>query len=70
MLNKKRYDEEIQHQALLEAHERCCENCRTKHWGGCQGIRRFFESVNGCKKVLEVYSERFHKLNDWKKGYD
>lgn len=65
----KKDDCEIKHQALLEAYERCCENCRTKHWGGCQGIRRFFDSVNGCKRALEVYSERFHKLNDWNNGY-
>ena len=65
----KKDDWEIKHQAMLEARERCCENCSKKYWEACTGIRTFFESVDGCKRALEVYSERFHKLNDWNNRY-
>ena len=57
-------DYEIRHQARLEAYERCCENCNKKYWEACTGIRLYFESVDGCKKALKVYTERFNKLLD------
>ena len=59
-----RSDYEIRHHAMLEAYERCCENCNKKYWETCTGIRpRFnFESVDGCKNALEVYTVRFNKL--------
>ena len=55
-------DYEIRHQARLETYDRCCENCNKKYWEACTGIRSYFDSVDGCKKALEVYTERFNKL--------
>ena len=60
---------DIQIQAINETRERCCENCNKYYFEACTGIRRYFERIDGCKKALEVYTERFNKLTDWKNKY-
>ena len=60
---------DIQTQAICETRERCCANCNKYYFEACTGIRRYFESIVGCKKAIEVYTERFNKLTDWANGY-
>lgn len=57
-------DYEIKHQAMLEAHESCCEKCHKKYWEECFGIAMHFERVEGCRKALEKYAERLDKLTN------
>lgn len=60
---------EIRHQAMLETYECCCENCSKKYWECCIGVHMYFERVEGCKKALEKYAERYDKLSDFENGY-
>lgn len=52
---------ELQHQAYLEADESCCRNCSKKYWEICTGISMYLGRVEGCKKALDKYTERYNK---------
>ena len=56
-------DEEyyIKIQAKLEAYEACCRHCNKRYWECCNGIHMIFERVEGCKKALDKYTERYYK---------
>lgn len=57
---------EIETQAMNEAWERCCKHCSKKYWECCTGIGRSFGigRVEGCKKVMEIYAERYSNWTD------
>jgi len=54
-------DYEIETRAMYEAREACCEHCSKRYWEACTGITRSLGRVEGCKKVIEKYTERFNK---------
>ena len=55
---------EVETNSMNEARERCCEHCNKKYWEACTGITRRFGRVDGCKKVMEKYAERYAKWTD------
>lgn len=52
---------ELMHQAIREAYEACCEHCNKRYWECYGGIYMFMEQVDGCKKALDKYTERYNK---------